>query len=64
MEFLAKKANATLHKGAGGSIRRMQSVKKPTFSSFKSGSQEGQKMPLRMENKGNRGDSRKVDKME
>ena len=58
-----KKANATLHKGAGGSTRGMESAKVSTSASFNKGAREGKSKSLDDKQNGKEGDSRKVDKL-
>lgn len=62
--FEAKKANATLHKGAGQPINGMKSAKVGTGSSFSKGAKEGQNVPFNTKQNGGGMDTRKEIKYE
>ena len=63
--FGAKKANATMHKGAGNPIRGMKSAKTSSGkSSFSAGAKVGASAPLVTKQNGLKGDSKKVDRYE
>lgn len=59
----AKKANATLHKGAGRPVGGMQSAKTSEGKgSFSAGTKVGPSNPLVTKQNGRKGDSKKVDR--
>lgn len=61
--FGAKKANATMHKGAGNPASPMKSAKVGTKPSFKSGAREGESVPFVTKQNGMKGNSKKVDRL-
>lgn len=58
----AKKANATMHKGAGNPVSGMVSAKVATKPSFNAGAKEGQNVPFVTKQNGMKGNSKKVDR--
>lgn len=61
--MLAKKANATMHKGAGKPVSGMANAKVTAKPSFLAGAKEGGKSPLVTRQNGHQGDSKKVDRL-
>lgn len=61
--FEAKKANATMHKGAGNPIRGMKNAKTSQGKApFSAGAKVGASHPLVTKQNGLKGDSKKVDR--
>lgn len=60
----AKKANATMHKGAGNPVRGMESAKTSEGKAhFSAGAKVGASHPLVTKQNGHKGDSKKVDRL-